>query len=213
MKRVSKLLILAMIVTGGILGAVPILSQAQVFAPAPPPPAPRPVVVTPWVGTNTPWVFYQGDWFLNGVLYHFFGNNLGWAPYYAYAPTYIVRPTYWYAPRWNDWYKAHPVYWTNFQHRYPYWRAHRVGHVYDQNFYNKYHHGQGLGWQKGFQAGAHNSPPPPSRPHHSEAYSSGHGYQPPAQPGQYHPGYQPGPPSSRQPERGREEPFPHKPPE
>ncbi len=33
-------------------------------------------------------VYYNGDWFLNGILYYFFGPRYGWAPYYAYAPTY-----------------------------------------------------------------------------------------------------------------------------
>lgn len=208
MKKVSIILMLAIVVAGGVMGAMPAPSQAQVYVPAPPPPAPQ-LVAAPWVGANTPWVFYQGDWFLNGVLYYFFGNRYGWAPYYAYAPTYIVRPTHWYAPRWNAWYKARPVYWTNFQRQYPYWHGHQPGRVYDHNFYNKYHHGQGAGWQKGFQAGAHNPSPPPTRNPRPEAAGPGHGHQPPAQPGQY----QPGPPASRQPERGREVPMPHRQPE
>lgn len=210
MKKVSSLLIMAILFGGGILGTGSTFSQAQVYVPGPPPPAPRPVVVvTPWVGTNTPWVFYKGDWFLNGVLYYFFGNKIGWAPYYAYPPTYIVRSTYWYAPRWNNWYKAHPVYWKNFQYRYPYWHSHQVGRVYDQQFYNKYHHGQGAGWHKGYQAGVHNPPPPSGRNHHPEVVTPGRGYNPPAQPGQY----QSGPPVSRQPGPGREGQFPRQSPE
>ncbi len=201
MKKVSIILVLAMVLAGGVIGAIPTASQAQVFVPAPPPPPPPPQAVgVPYVGPNTPWVFYQGDWFLNGLLYYFFGNQYGWAPYYAYAPTYIVRPNQWYAPRWNAWYKAHPVYWTNFQRRYPYWHGHQAGQHYDQNFYNKYHHGQGAGWQKGFQAGVHNPAPPPNRNHHPETVGPGHGHQPPGQPG---------PPASRQP--GPEN--PHRPPE
>ena len=105
---------------------------------------------TPWVGTNTPWVFYQGDWFYNGLLYYFYGNQYGWAPYYAYPPTYIIRSAPWYETRWNIWYQQHPQYVQTFTQRYPYWRDHHYGQRYDQNFYNRYHPGQGGGWQKGF---------------------------------------------------------------
>jgi hypothetical protein len=113
---------------------------------APPPQYPY---AGPWVGPNTPWVFYQGDWFLNGMLYYFYGQR-GWAPYYAYPPTYIVRQVYWYEPKWNTWYQQHPQYVQTFSQRYPYWRSHHYGQRYDQNFYNRYHPGQGGGWQKGF---------------------------------------------------------------
>jgi hypothetical protein len=204
MKKVSIILMLAMVLGGGVMGALPTPSQAQVYVPVPPPPGPQ--VAAPWVGNNTPWVYYHGDWFLNGVLYNFFGNQYGWAPYYAYAPTYIVRPNQWYAPRWNNWYKAHPAYYTNFQRQYPYWHNHQPGRHYDQNFYNKYHHGQGPGWQKGFRAGVHNPPPPATRNRPPEA--AGHGHQAPAQTGHFQPGppasrqpgqYQPGTPASRQP--------------
>ena len=81
---------------------------------------------------------------------NFFGNQYGWAPYYAYPPTYIVRPNNWYAPKWNAWYQHNPHYWQTFEQKYPYWRGHRVGQRYDQNFYNKYHRGQGEGWNQGF---------------------------------------------------------------
>ena len=81
---------------------------------------------------------------------HFFGNQYGWAPYYAYPPTYIVRPNNWYGPKWNTWYQRNPHYWQNFEQKYPYWRGHHVGQRYDQNFYNTYHRGQGGGWNQGF---------------------------------------------------------------
>ena len=145
MKKVSLVLILAMVLAGGVIAPLSTASLAQVYAPPPPHP-----VAAPFVGPNTPWVFYNGDWFLNGMLYYFFGNKYGWAPYYAYAPTYVVRPNNWYAPRWNAWYKAHPAYWNNFHRQYPYWRGHQYGRRYDENFYNRYHAGQGGGWQKGF---------------------------------------------------------------
>ncbi len=126
-------------------------------------PPPQNLYATPWVGPNTPWLFYQGDWFLNGMLYHFYGDKYGWAPYYAYPPTYIVRPNNWYGPRWNTWYQQNPQYWQTFTQRYPYWRDHRYGRRYDQNFYNRYHRGQGEGWQKGFHGRAIERPPPEGR--------------------------------------------------
>lgn len=145
MKKLIALLVLTVLLAGGGLAALPGPSQAQVY-PAPPVQA----VATPWVGPNTPWVYYNGDWFMNGLLYYFFGPKYGWAPYYSYPSTYIVRPNYWYAPRWHDWYRSHPAYWQNFQRSYPYWREHRVGHRYGQDFYERHHHGQGGGWHHGW---------------------------------------------------------------
>ena len=69
--------------------------QAQFIEYQAPPPN---AYEQPWVGPNTPWTYYNGDWFLNGILYYFFGPQYGWAPYYAYGPSYIVRPNNWYAP-------------------------------------------------------------------------------------------------------------------
>ena len=60
MKKLSILLILAIFLGVGMIGAMPGVSQAQ-------------VVSAPYVGPNTPWVYYNGDWFLNGILYYFFG--------------------------------------------------------------------------------------------------------------------------------------------
>jgi len=157
MKRLSLILALAIFLAAGAIGAMSAPAQAQFGYYYPPPP--QNIYATPWVGPNTPWVYYQGDWFLNGILYNFFGDRYGWAPYYAYPPTYIVMPFKWYDPKWNVWYKHNPQYWKNFEQRYPYWRGHRVGQRYDQKFYNKYHHGQGIGWHQGFQGG-----PPPGVP-------------------------------------------------
>jgi hypothetical protein len=145
MQKLIALFMLTVLLAGGALSALPAPVSAQV-----PPPVVRPVTVTPWVGANTPWVFYNGDWFLNGILYYFFGPKNGWAPYYAYPRSYIVRPTYWYKPHWHKWYKAHPVYWENFHRLYPHWREHHVGHVYGEDFYNRHHPGQGGGWQHGW---------------------------------------------------------------
>jgi hypothetical protein len=151
MKRLSFIFALAILLAGGAIGAMSAPSYAQYGYNYPPPP--QNPNATPWVGSNTPWTFYQGDWFLNGILQNFFGNQNGWAPYYAYPPTYIVRPNNWYEPKWNAWYQHNPHYWQNFEQNYPYWRGHHAGQYYDQNFYNKYHHGQGGGWHQGFHSG------------------------------------------------------------
>jgi hypothetical protein len=161
MKKLCLVLTLAILLAGGAIGATSTSAGAQVY-----PPPPQNLYATPWVGPSTPWVYYNGDWFLNGILYYFFGPRYGWAPYYSYAPTYIVRPQQWYAPRWNVWYKGHPQYWVNFQKQYPYWREHRHGQRYNEVFYNQHHRGQGPGWHKGFPAGNHPGGPPPEKKNH-----------------------------------------------
>ena len=93
MKKLSVILVLAILLVGGAVGAISTPAYAQGYSYPPPPQNPY---STPWVGANTPWVYYNGDWFLNGVLHYFFGPGYGWAPYYSYAPTYIVRPGKWY---------------------------------------------------------------------------------------------------------------------
>ncbi len=145
MKKLGIIFALTILLAGGAIGTMSTFSHAQVYAPPPPRP-----LLTPWVGNNTPWVFYKGDWFLNGILYNFFGPKYGFAPYYAYPPVYIVRPNNWYAPKWNAWYQGRPQYWNNFERQYPYWRGHQPGQHYNQNFYNTYHRGQGGGWNQGF---------------------------------------------------------------
>ena len=211
MKRLAVTLTLALVLAGASVGAMSSASQAQVFVPV----QPVQTVVTPWAGPNTPWVFYNGDWFLNGILYYFFGNNIGWAPYYAYPPTYIVRPNYWYAPRWHTWYQEHPTYWRIFQRRYPYWHSHQVGQHYNQAFYDKYHHGQGGGWHKGFHAGPQKSLPPAGHKPYPANVGHGNGPRPGMQPGQFQPGptqqghqghYLPGP--TPQGQKGQYQPGP-----
>jgi hypothetical protein len=162
MKKLSLVLVLAMLLGGGALAAMSTSSYAQVPYTYPPPP--QNIYANPWVGTNTPWVHYNGDWFLNGVLHYFYGPRYGWAPYYAYSPTYIVRPNQWYAPRWNAWYQGHPHYWKTFNQNYPYWRGHQHSRRYDQNFYREHHRGQGGGWHKGFRG-----------EHHEGRHKEGHG--------------------------------------
>jgi hypothetical protein len=165
MKKLSLVLVLAVLLSGGTLAAFSTSSQAQVaYAyPAPPPNS----YSCPWVGSNTPWVYYRGDWFLNGVLYNNFGPRYGWAPYYAYAPNYIVRPVQWYGSKWNAWYQGRPNYWETFNRRYPYWRGHYSGRHYDRDFYMAHHRGQGGGWHHGYHGDSRTE-----RWHHDN-----HGYQ------------------------------------
>ena len=148
MNKIACVLMIAISLAGGAVAVMSAPSYAQVYEYPPPPPDPY---ESPWVGPDTPWVYYNGDWFLNGILYYFFGPRYGWAPYYSYPPTYIVRTGDWYAPRWLAWYQGNPQYYQQFQQAYPYWRGHREGQRYDQNFYEQHHSGQGGGWQKGFQ--------------------------------------------------------------
>src|SRR5271157_1130527 len=121
MKKIAFFLALAILLAGGAVTAMSAPSYAQAYQYPPPPSDPY---ASPWVGGNTPWVYYNGDWFLNGILYYFFGPQYGWAPYYSYPPTYIERPGTWYAPRWLAWYQGNPQYYQQFQQAYPYWRGH-----------------------------------------------------------------------------------------
>jgi hypothetical protein len=155
MKKIALIVVLALLLGGGAMAALSSPAQAQYAYPPPP----ADIYAYPWVGPNTPWTFFNGDWFLNGILYYFFGPQYGWAPYYAYPPIYIVRPETWYAPRWNVWYRGHPRYWETFRREYPYWARHRVGERYDRDFYERHHHGQGA-WQGGFHGR------PPATMHH-----------------------------------------------
>jgi hypothetical protein len=157
MKKFPYILMIAIMLAAGALVALPATSQAQFYEYAAPPPNPY---AQPWVGPDTPWTYYNGDWFLNGILYYFFGPQYGWGPYYAYPPTYIVRPPDWYAPAYQSWYVRHPVYWQHFRREYPYWRSHRVGERYDERFYERHHHGPAGGWHQGY----HGHPAPPVRP-------------------------------------------------
>ena len=150
MKKIAFILMIAISLAGGAVAAMSSPSYAQAYEYPAPPPDPY---ESPWVGPDTPWVYYNGDWFLNGILYYFFGPDYGWAPYYAYSPSYIVRPETWYAPRWLAWYQGQPRYLESFHRQYPYWREHRQGQHYSQEFFEQHHHGQGGGWQKGFQSG------------------------------------------------------------
>lgn len=81
----------------------------------------------PWVGPGTPWVFWNNNWYYNGILYAFYGA-LGWWPNGYYANNIIVRNDIWYGPRWHNWYRGHPIYWNNFRRHYG--RGHRWHHGY-----------------------------------------------------------------------------------
>ena len=97
MKKIVFILMTAILLAGG---AVAVMSAPSYAQDDEYPPSPSDPYAAPWVGPDTPWVYYNGDWFLNGVLYYFYGPDYGWAPYYAYAPNYIVGPETWYAPMW-----------------------------------------------------------------------------------------------------------------
>jgi len=148
MKKIAFILMVAISLAGGAVAVMSAPSYAQVYEYPPPP---QDLYASPWVGPDTPWVYFNGDWFLNGILYYFYGPVYGWAPYYAYSPIYIVRPEIWYAPRWLAWYNGRPQYWESFQREYPYWREHRQGQRYGKEFFEQHHSSQGAVWQKGFQ--------------------------------------------------------------
>ena len=184
MNKLSLVLVLAILLAGSAVVTMSAPSYAQGYGGYNYPPPPQNPYATPWVGSNTPWTFYQGDWFLNGMLYQFFGNQYGWAPYYAYPSTYIVRPNNWYEPRWNAWYQQKPHYWQNFEQKHPYWRGHRAGRRYDQNFYNQYHRGHGGGWNQGFHGVR---PPEATGPGFRGPGTPGPGVRPPEATGPGHP--------------------------
>ena len=143
MKKLIILLILAISLGAGMIGAMPGISQAQVVPPA----APY-ATGAPWIGVNTPWVYYNGDWFLNGILYSFW-------------------PSIWMGPvlrlSRNLYRQTRPLVWSEmgqvvsrpsglpgkFPARLPNWREHQVGRHYGEEFYNRYHPGQGGGWHHG----------------------------------------------------------------
>ena len=142
MKNIRILLALTILLTGGAAAALSLPAQAQVCGPVA---AYSPGA--PWVGANTPWVYYNGDWFHNGTLHNYYGPQYGWAPHNAYAPVHLVRPAQWYGPKWHSWYQARPHYWKHFHHQYPHWRGHRAGHPYDGGYYSM-RPGPGKGWKK-----------------------------------------------------------------
>ncbi len=180
MKKIAFVLMTVVLLAGSIVAVDSSTSLAQDYE-YPPPPAD--IYAQPWAGPGTPWVYYNGDWFLNGVLYYFFGSLYGWAPYYAYPPVYIVRPGAWYSQRWFTWYHGHPSYWHGFLRHHPYWRTHRVGERYNRTFYERYNRGQGAGWQKGYRGvppgarhprgvrpGSPGAAPPAGKPPGAERY-------------------------------------------
>jgi hypothetical protein len=163
MKKIAFVLITAILLAGGMVAVISAPSIAQDYEYPSPPADPY---ARPWVGPGTPWVYFNGDWFLNGMLFYYFGPEYGWAPYYAYPSDYIVRPENWYGPKWLTWYKGRPQYWEKFQRQYPYWRGHQQGRHYDRRFYEQHHRGQGNGWQKGRPAaqGSEGHKPGPGLP-------------------------------------------------
>ena len=87
MKKLSLILALAILLAGGAIGATSTSSGAQVY-----PPPPQNLYATPWVGANTPWVFYNGDWFLNGILLLLFWPSI-WMGSLLRLCSYLYRQT------------------------------------------------------------------------------------------------------------------------
>ena len=72
MKKIAFILMTAILLAGGAVAVMSAPSYAQVYEYPPPPQDPY---ESPWVGPDTPWVYYNGDWFLNGILYYFSALN------------------------------------------------------------------------------------------------------------------------------------------
>ena len=92
MKKASILLALTILLIGGVIVALSSPSLAQ----GDPPPH------GPFVGPKTPWTFFHGDWFKNGVLHYNYGPKPGWAPYYAHPPGPVERPGEWYGEKYVE---------------------------------------------------------------------------------------------------------------
>jgi hypothetical protein len=71
MKQLIFVLAIAILLAGSAVGIMSGPSQAQGYGGYNYPPPPQNPYATPWVGANTPWTYYNGDWFLNGILYYF----------------------------------------------------------------------------------------------------------------------------------------------
>jgi hypothetical protein len=167
MKSLQKALFLSLLacLLGGFIsisaaqepGAfIPIDTQIEVVA-----------VGEPWVGPDTPWVFWNNNWYYNGILYAFYGP-LGWWPYGYYANNLIVRNYAWYGPRWNRWYRARPVYWRNFHRHYGngrHWHSSYRGH--DAWRHHRRHGGHGRNLTRGGHGRPHD--------HGRNLRHSGHG--------------------------------------
>jgi hypothetical protein len=138
MKKASILLALAILLIGGIILTVSSPALAQMTSGS---------QQGPYTGDNSPWTYYKGDWFKNGVLHYYYGNNR-WAPYYSKGPGSVQRPNEWYGEKWQTYNQQHPQNLTNFESQYPYWSSHQVGQKYDEKFYHQHHPEQGGGWQR-----------------------------------------------------------------
>ncbi len=147
MKKLILVLLLAVFVAGGTMAAMSAPASAQPYEY---PAAPGDPYVNPWVGPGSCWVFYNGDWFCNGVLYYYFGPVYGWSPYWAFPVSFIVYEPYWYGPMWGAWFTAHPNVVNVFINTFPFWRSHHHGEHPDREFFEKHHGGKGS-WQGGWK--------------------------------------------------------------
>jgi hypothetical protein len=158
MKRLPKAVfvsLLALCLMGGMVSIAAAQGPGEFVAPGPGPgPGPTPevqvvAVGAPWVGPNTPWVFWNNNWYYNGILYAFFGP-LGWWPNGYYGNNLIVRTDEWYGPRWVTWYRENPYYWDEFHRHYGNghhwhhgWHGHDAWHHWHHhNLHHHHHHGQ-----------------------------------------------------------------------
>ncbi len=138
MKKLSFIMVAAVmlaVVLQGTISAPALAQSVSVEAksytyPAPP----QKPAEHPWVGPNTPWTYYNNDWFYKGTLYYDYGER-GWAPYYSYETTTVTRPSDYYDTKWSVWYQKNPTYTETLIREHPYWKEHHVGTVYNENFY------------------------------------------------------------------------------
>lgn len=139
MKSLPKALLVSLLVLG-IMGGVVAIAAAQEAEVA------VIAVGEPWVGPSTPWVFWNSNWYYNGILYGFYGPR-GWWPRSYYGNEFIVRNNVWYGPRWNNWYRGHPSYWRNFHRDYRNgvnWHHGYRGHDAWRDHRGRWDHGRNL---------------------------------------------------------------------
>jgi len=56
------------------------------------------VLIEPWLGVGSPWVFYGGGWYYNNIPYNYYGPH-GWAPHGRYHHNYLSKPNHFYRNR------------------------------------------------------------------------------------------------------------------
>ena len=148
MKKISFILMTAILLAGGAVAVMSTHSYAQVYEYPPPPSDPS---ASPWVRSDTPWVYYDGDWFMNGILYYYYGPDYGGPPITLILSAILSDPE----PGmlrdgWRG-IRGSLLTWRVFNGSILVGRGHRQGQRYSQKFYEQHHGGQGGGWQQGLQ--------------------------------------------------------------